>query len=44
MLLTGKFYGFWKYNWQIYLPGVDDTRAKVFYIEGQKALLIDVHV
>ena len=32
-----------KYNWQIYLPGVDDARAKVVYKEeGQKELLIDV--
>ena len=31
-----------KYNWQIYLPGVDGARAKVVYKEGQKELLIDV--
>ena len=32
-----------KYNWQIYLPGVDGARAKVLYKnEGQKELLIDV--
>ena len=32
-----------KYNWQIYLPGVDGTKAKVIYKEdGQKELLIDV--
>ena len=30
-----------KYNWQIYLPGVDDVRVKVLYKEkGQKELLI----
>ena len=32
-----------KYNRQIYLPGVDGTRAEVVYKEeGQKELLIDV--
>ena len=32
-----------KYNWQIYLPGVDGARAKVVYKEeGQKELSIDV--
>ena len=32
-----------KYNWQIYLPGVDGARAKVLYKDkGQKELLIDV--
>ena len=32
-----------KYNWQIYLPGVDGARAKVVYKEErQKELLFDV--
>ena len=31
------------YKWQIYLPGVDGTRAKVLYKEErQKELLIDI--
>ena len=32
-----------KYNWLIYLPGVDGASAKVLYKEeGQKEILIDV--
>ena len=42
MMRNGEFYGS-KYNWQIYLPVVDGTKAKVIYKEeGQKELLIDV--
>ena len=34
-----------KYNWQIYLLGVDGTRTKVLYKDkGQKELLIDAYL
>ena len=41
---NGEFYGS-KYNWQIYLPVVDGTKAKVIYKEeGQKELYNSLEV
>ena len=31
-----------KYNWLIYLPGVDGASAKVLYKEGQKELMYNL--